>query len=206
MRPTFDKWLLFSMFLGLSFADWGCSQKHPVSLMEINESVVTFRLPDTWRKITGAELDKFRRQVQAQNYAQARSLGYSDPADFAITHFAMFSAREEEIAAVIIIGMQVPSSLKKSYLDVIYESTKTQLYSRSVNVFVHKKTEIDGIPVVESDVEGTGGSRIIVYNFWTPVVSAQAAAIQIMIAPGHYSEYKPVIDTLLSSLHVSLQK
>jgi len=206
MRPKFNKSLLFSVFLSLSFADLGCSEKHPVSPIEVREDIFAFKLPSTWRRMTEAEVEQFRRQVQEQNYAQGRSLGYTNPGDFEIKHFAMFSASKEEIAAVVVIVMQIPSSLGKSYLDVIYESTKSQIYSRFARVFVHRKTEISGVPVLESDVEGTGGSRILMYNFGSPLTPTQAAGLQIMIAPGHYPEYKPVIDSLLSSLHIVFQK
>lgn len=174
--------------------------------MEVKESVFTFKLPSTWRRMTEKEVEKFRRQVQEQNYVQARSLGYTNADDFKIKHFAMFSATKEELAAVVLIVMQVPSSLDQNYLDVIYESTKNQLYSKFARVLIHRKTEIDQVPVLESDVEGTGGSRILVYNFWSPATPAQAAVLQIMIAPGHYPEYKPVIDSLLNSLKIVFQK
>ncbi|GEM_PF-5281924 len=206
MRPKFDKWLLFSVFLSLSFADLGCSEKHPASPIEVREDIFAFKLPSTWRRMTEKEVEQFRRQVQEQNYAQARTLGYTNPGDFKIKHFAMFSASKEEIAAVVVIVMQIPSSLDKNYLDLMYENTKEQIHAKFDRVYVHRKAEIDRIPVLEADVEGRGGSRLLTYNFWSPDTPTQAAGLQIMIAPGHYPEYKPVIDSLLSSLHIVFQK
>ncbi|MFH0756953.1 MAG: hypothetical protein V2B15_06685, partial [Bacteroidota bacterium] len=197
----------FFYLLGiLIFFDFGCNESSSDKFVQVSESGLSFKLPRTWKKITGPDLDAYRQQIQEQSYSQARSLGFPDPEDFKIREFAMFSAAEEEIAAVLALAIKIPSSLDTSYIEMMYENMSGQIYSRFDKVNVFRITEIDQTPVLESDVQGEGGSRIITYNFWSPTAPSQAFLLQVIIAPGHYLEFKPVIDSLRNSIHFNLQK
>jgi hypothetical protein len=198
--------LLLNLLAIIIFITTGCNESSSDKFVQISESGLTFKLPGTWEKITGTELAAYRQQVQEQNYAQAQSLGFDDPEDFKIEEFAMFSAAEEEIAAVIAIAMQIPSSLEKDYIDLMYENMQSQIYSRFDKVNLFRITEINQISVLESDVDGGGGARIISYNFLSPSELSQAFFLQAIIAPGHYLEFKPVIDSLRRSINIDLQK
>jgi hypothetical protein len=186
------------------FITTGCNESSSDKFVEINESGLSFKIPETWEKITGTELDTYRQQVQEQNYAQAQFMGFNDPEDFKIQEFAMFSATKEEIAAVVAIAMQIPSSLQKGYIEMMYESMQGQIYSRFSNVNLFRITEINQTPVLESDVEGGSGVRMISYNFWSPSAPSQAFFLQVMLAPGHSREFEPVIKVLRNSIHINL--
>lgn len=191
----------------LIFLAFGCNESSSDKFVQVSESGLSFKLPEAWEKITGPDLNAYRQQVQEQNYVQARSLGFSDPEDFKIQEFAMFSAtKKEDIAAVVAIAMKIPSSLDTSYIEMMYENMSGQIYSRFDKVNVFRITEIDQTPVLESDVEGGGGARIISYNFWSSTAPTQAYFLQVIIAPGHYPEFKLVVDSLRNSVHLNLQK
>jgi hypothetical protein len=202
MKTTQFRLHLFCFFAILIFITAGCNKSSSDKFVQISESGLAFKLPATWEKITGTELDAYRQQVQEQNYAQAQSLGFSDPEDFKIQEFVMFSAAKEEIAAVVAIAMLIPSSLEQGYIEMMYENMKGQVNSRFDKVNLFRITEINQTSVLESDVEGGGGARIISYNFWSPSVPSQALFLQVIIAPGYYLKFKPVIDSLRSSVHL----
>ena len=152
----------------------GCLQQQDggeEQYMKFEENVFSFEIPESWEQMTGSELEQFRQQFEEQSRQLARQYPYTRPEDFkGVLYLAGFSAPRQE-ALLVAAVIQIPPQAE-DYLDQMYESSKEKIQwgidqGMVRKAFSNRKTEINGIPVLEVDMEMADGSRIITYNFYS---------------------------------------
>lgn len=163
-----------------------------------NETPFHFEILSNWRQVTGAELDRYRKQLQSQNLAKGKAIGFGVN-DFKINYFTMFQLDEKIIVSAIL--MNIPKSLSKSYLSVLHTGTASEINTRFAKVYSHKITKVNGMRAMVSDVETYSGDRMITYNFHSKK-QTKVAAIALMVAAGNYTVYKQEIDRFVKTISI----
>ncbi len=174
---------------------------------KFSENVFSFEVPNTWNRMKGSDLTQFRQQFEEQSKQLARQYSYTEHEDFkGVLYLAGFSAPREE-ALVIASVIQIPPQAE-DYLDYMYESSEDKIrwgidQGMIRKAFSNRKTEVNGIPVLEIDMEMADGSRMITYSFFSPDHPDQGVGLAMLCKPGQYDTYQSAFDHIISTLRIS---
>ena len=187
-----------------------CSQKAEEiteQYTKFSENVFSFEVPNTWNRMKGSDLDQFRQQLEEGSRQLARQYPYTRPEDFkGVLYLAGFFLPRQQglfVASVIQIPPQATD-----YLDQMHEQSKEKIrwgieQGRIRKAFSNRKTEINGMPVLEIDMEMADGSRMIDYIFYFPDHPDQGVGLTLICKPGQYAAYQSVFDHIISTLRIS---
>lgn len=176
---------------------------------KFEENVFSFEIPESWEKMTGSELEQFRQQFEEQSRQLVRQYPYARPEDFkGVLYFAGFSAPRHE-ALLVAAVIQIPPQAE-DYLGQMYESSKEKIQwgidqGKARKALSNRKTEINGIPVLEVDMEMADGSRMITYNFYSSDYPDQGIGLVMLYKPGRFSAYQSDFNHVISTLRIHLQ-
>jgi hypothetical protein len=187
------------------------SQKETADRYEqFSENVLSFEVPSTWRRMGRDELAVFRQQYEEQSKQLFQQYyGRTEGYEWGVPYICGFFAPRMEVTVVALV-MKIPPQ-KKDYLDEAYarsdEIIKWGLRQGQVRqAFSNKKTEINGMPALTSDLEMGNGSRMIGYTFYFADHPDRGMQVVMLCDPGTYPKYQAAFDTIIRSLRIDFNK
>lgn len=136
-----------------------------------SESVFSLKVPRTWKRMAGADLDIFKKEYEAQSKQMFEDYhGPNVKDETGVPYMFVFSAPQME-ALLVGVVMNMPPQ-KKSYLDETYDRSKDIIqYGIRQGVvrrlLENKKDFSHEVPALKTDLEMKDGRRMTSYAFYS---------------------------------------
>lgn len=164
--------------------------------VKFGENVFSFKVPNTWKRMKGSELVKFRQRVKGSVEGEISYLA------------VLYKGNKGNYHAVLTATVyQIPPQTT-DHLDQMYEEGRKRIQlaleqGNIRNVFSNRKTEINGMSALEKDIETAIGTRLLSYSFYFPDHPEKVIGLDFLCKSEQYSVYQSVFNNIISTLRIS---
>lgn len=185
-----------------------CHAQSSGKYIKIKAKGISFEVPKMWQRGSRTEAEEIRKQMLSGLNDFAKKFN-TDIAKFSIPHIFIFFTSQED-CFIMISQIQLPPEMQSTdWLNMLYENNKEKI-RLGINqglvkeVFENRKTKINSIPVLVSDMEMVRGklNRLTSYIFHSTQLLSTEIQISIFCDPEGYLKHKSDINHLVNTVKI----